>query len=69
MAVLTGLAVFFVILAPTSGAADHCYSLVAFMGVSVPCEGGVAIAGGVAAGGLVALAAWSRSPIARPIPG
>lgn len=52
VAFVAGFAVF-VILVPTSGAGQLCYSLLAFR---VPCEGGAAIAAGTVAGGLVGLA-------------
>jgi hypothetical protein len=52
VAFVVGFAVF-VVLVPTSGADELCYSLLAFR---VPCEAGVAIAAGVVVGGLVGTA-------------
>lgn len=56
VAILAGLAVF-VLLVPTSGAADRCYSLLAFQ---VPCEGQVALAMAAATAALTGLALWLR---------
>jgi hypothetical protein len=56
-AALVGFGVF-LLLVPTSGAAEFCYSLLAFR---VPCEGGVAMTAGVIAAALVVLSLWVMS--------
>jgi hypothetical protein len=54
LAVVAGFAVF-AILVPASGAGFRCFSFFAF---EVPCEGGIAVASGIAVAAVVALAMW-----------
>ncbi|MGH2456625.1 MAG: hypothetical protein ACRDHD_10270 [Candidatus Limnocylindria bacterium] len=54
LALLVGLVVF-VVLVPTSGAGNRCYSLLAF---EVGCEGAVAAAAGATSAAVVGVALW-----------
>jgi hypothetical protein len=54
-AVLVGLVVF-VILVPTSGAADMCFSLLP--GLRVPCDGALAATAGVISAAIAGIGLW-----------
>lgn len=53
-ALLVGFLVF-VVLVPTSGAGDRCFSLLAFQ---VPCEGAVAVAAGATTAAVIGVGLW-----------
>ena len=57
LALLVGVVVFMV-LVPTSGAGNQCYSVVTF---AVPCEGAIAVTAGAVSSAVTALALWAVS--------
>jgi hypothetical protein len=57
VALLAGFAAF-VLFVPTSGAAEFCYSLLAFR---VPCEGEFAMGAGVVTAAVVGVGLWLAS--------